>query len=130
MNTKKIVSIVALTMVVLAASSMNVTAMPQIPEFYWGYAILDGELAPIGTVITVEEYYTGQVVGSYRIEYEGIYGLSVMIDDPASKDRDEGATNGEPLTWKINGIECSTPAPGADTAKSGGINGYFSLVAP
>ena len=133
MNTKKIASIVALTMVVLAAGSMNVAAMPQIPETYWGYAILDGELAPIGTQITVEEYDTGQVVGSYTAQYDGIYAglyvMMVLIDDPGSKDRDEGATNGAPLTWKINGIECCTPAPGTDKAESGKINHYFTIIA-
>jgi len=132
MNTKKIASIVAFTMVVLAAGSMNVAAIPQIPEAYWGYAILDGELAPIGTEITVEVYGTGEVVGWYTTQYGGIYaGIYVMqvnIDDPGSE-KDEGATNGEPLTWKINGIECSTPAPGTDIAESGKINNYFTIVA-
>ena len=132
MNTKKIALIVVLTMVVLAAGSMNAVAIPQIPETYWGYAILDGELAPIGTEITVEEYDTGQIVGSYTTQYGGIYtGLYVMmvlIDDPGSE-KDEGATNGEPLTWKINGIECSTPAPGTDIAESGKFNSYFTIVA-
>lgn len=134
MNTKKIASIVVLTMVVLVAGSMNVAAIPQIPETYWGYAVLDGELAPVGTQITVEEYDTGQIVGSYTTQYGGIYaGLYIMevgIDDPTSKDRDEGAIKGAPLTWKINGIECSTPAPGTDKAESGRFNSYFSIVAP
>lgn len=132
MNTKKIASIVALTMVVLVAGSMNVAAIPQIPEAYWGYVILDAEPAPIGTQITVEVYDTGEVVGLYTTQYGGIYaGIYVMkigIDDPASE-KDEGAANGESLTWKIHGIECSTPAPGTDIAESWKINNNFTIVA-
>ena len=129
---KKIASIVALTMVVLVAGSMNVAAIPQIPEYYWGYAVLDGELAPIGTQITVEVYGTGEEVGSYTTQYDGIYAgiyvMKVRIDDPTSE-KDEGATKGEHLTWKINGIDCSTPAPRTDKAESGKVNRYFSIVA-
>jgi len=132
METKKLALISALTIGLLAAGSLNAVAIPQIPETYWGYALLNDQPAPIGTQITVEVYGTGEVVGSYTIEYggvySGIYAMDVMIDNPESI-KDEGADDGEPLTWKLNGIACSTPAPGTDTAQSGGINHNFSLIA-
>ena len=130
MNTKKIASVVVLSMVVLAAGSMIVAAMPpQIPDYYWGYATLNGEPAPIGTEVTVEVYGTGEVVGSYTIKYEdGLYVMKILIDDSGNPE-DGCAGNGDPLTFKLNGIECSTPAPGTQTAKSGGIHKNFSLVA-
>ena len=126
---KKTVSTTVLVMVMIATGGMIAAAMPQIPESYWGYAILNDKTAPIGTQVTVEVYGTGEAVGSSTIQYEeGLYVMKVMIDDPASPE-DEGAENGDPLTWKLNGIECSTPAPGTDTAQSGGINNNFSLIA-
>ena len=130
---KKMVSLILiLSLVIIAAAAgiMTVAAIPQIPESYWGYAILKDEPAPIGTQMTVEVYGTGEVVGSSTIQYEaGLYVMKVMIDDPASPE-DEGADNGDLLTWKLNGIECRIPALGTDTAESGGINNNFSIVAP
>ena len=132
MDRKKLALIGAVTLVGLAACSLNAEAIPQIPETYWGYAILNDQPAPIGTEITVEVYGTGEVVGSYKIEDGGVdsgtFVMEVMIDDPGSE-KDEGAEDGEPLTWKLNGIACSMPAPGTDTAESGGINHNFSLIA-
>ena len=129
---KTVPLILILSLAIIAAAgimTVTVTAIPQIPESYWGYAILNDDPAPIGTKVTVEVYSTGEVVGSYTIQYEaGVYVMEVRIDDPASP-KDEGAENGEPLTWKLNGIECSTPAPGADTAESGKINDNFTIVA-
>jgi len=127
---KRVSLILILSLVIIAATGiMTVTAIPQLPEAYWGYVILNDEPAPIGTKVTVEVYSTGEVVGSYTIQYEGgIYVMEVRIDDPASH-KDEGAENGDLLTWKLNGIECSTPAPGTDTAESGGINNNFTIVA-
>ena len=115
--------------IVLIISITTVAATPPIPESYWGYATLNGAPAAYGTSITVEVEGTGEVVGSTTVEYSnGGYSLDVKFDDPDTGE-DEGANDGDKLTWKINSIECSTPAPGADTATPGGTNSNFNLIA-
>nr|QNO54848.1 hypothetical protein PAHOCELH_00009 [Methanosarcinales archaeon ANME-1 ERB7] len=115
--------------VVLIISITIVAATPPIPESYWGYATLNGAPAAYGTSITVEVYGTGEVVGSTTVEYaNGGYSLDLKFDDPDTGE-DEGANEGDKLTWKISGIECSTPAPGTDTATPGGTNSNFNLTA-
>ena len=115
--------------IILIVCITTVSATPPIPESYWGYATLNGAPAPYGTSITVDVYGTGEVVGSTTVQDpNGGYSLDVRFDDSDTPE-DEGANDGDQVTWKINAIECSTPAPGTDTATPGGRNDNFNIAA-
>ena len=127
--TNKIIWKHILSAIVLIACIPIVSATPPIPESYWGYATLNGVPAPNGTSITVEVYGTSEVVGNTTVQYpNGGYSLDIIFNDTDTAE-DEGADKEDTLTWKINGINCSIPAPGTDTATSGGTNGNFNLTA-
>jgi len=117
-----------LSVLLIICSALLVSAYPQIPEKYWGYAMLNGELAPAGTNITVEVTNTSEIVGSVLIEENGLYELDVTFDD-LNTTEDGGAEENDSLTWYIAGTECTTPAPGIDKANSGKINGNFTIEA-
>lgn len=112
--------------------SFSISVFPQIPrlvpEAYWGTAFVDGNPAPEGTKITVEVYDTGEIVGSGIVGNNGLYSVDVIFDNEQTPE-DEGANEGDKLTWKINGIPTYLPAPGEDTANSGGVNSNFNVVA-
>ncbi|MCD4811281.1 hypothetical protein K8R14_01585, partial [bacterium] len=127
--TNKIICKRILSAIVLIACIPIVSATPPIPESYWGYATFNGVPAPDGTSITVEVYGTGEVVGNTTVQYpNGGYSLDIIFNDTDTAE-DEGANREDALTWKINEINCSVPAPGIDTATSGGTNSNFNLTA-
>ena len=127
-STDKMRKIITLATVLLVCIAI-VSALQPIPESRVGYATLNEAPATYGTPITVEVYNTGEVVGSTTVQYpDGGYSLDIIFDDPDTPE-DEGANEGDQLTWKINGIDCSTPALGTDTATPGGINNNFNLTA-
>lgn len=107
---------------------VTISAFPPIPEKYWGYAYLDGELVSAGTSITVKVTGTSELVGSNLSGEGGLYSLDIIFDDPDTA-ADEGADNNDQLTWYISGNECTTPASGDDTAINGTINSNFNIQA-
>ncbi len=114
--------------IILAACIQTASAIPPIPESYWGYATLNGAPAAIGTSVTVEVYDTGEIIGSTSVQYEnGGYSINVEFDDPNTSE-DEGANEGNKLTWKVGGIICSTPAQETDIVTSGKANSDFVLI--
>ena len=129
MKKTEIVIIIGLLALIAIATTTVVVAIPQIPESYWGNATLDDAPAANGTSITVEVYGTGEVVGNTTVNTSsGGYTLSVLISNESIPD-DNHALNGDNLTWKIDGINCSVPAPGTDTAVIEGINSNFNISA-
>jgi len=127
-DTNKIICKYILSAIVLIACIPIVSAIPPTPESYWGYTTLNGAPVPDGTSITVEVYGTGEEVGNTTVQYpDGGYSLDIIFNDPDTPE-DEGANEGDALTWKINGINCSIPAPGTDTATPGGTNSNFNLT--
>jgi uncharacterized delta-60 repeat protein len=122
---RKIIILATVLLVCIAI----VSALQPIPESRVGYATLNEAPATYDTPITVEVYNTGEVVGSTTVQYpDGGYSLDIIFDDPDTPE-DEGANEGDQLTWKINSIDCSTPAPGTDTATPGGRNNNFNIAA-
>ena len=114
--------------IILTACLQIASANPPISESYWGYATLNGVPAANGTSVTVEVYDTGEIIGNTTVQYEnGGYSINVEFDDPNTPE-DEGANEGNKLTWKVGGIVCSTPAQGTDIATSGTSNSDFVLV--
>ena len=104
------------------------SAIPPIPESYWGYASIDGIPALYGTSITIEVYGTGEEVGNTTVQFpNGGYSLDIIFDGSDSS-YDEGADEGNTLLWKLGGVICTTPAQGSDVATSGKANNDFDLV--
>ena len=62
-------------------------------------------------------------------EHQGWYSLDVIFDDPETTGVDEGASEGNPLVWKLGGQITSTPAAGSDTASPGANNYPFNIEA-
>jgi len=98
-----------------------------VPESYIGYAMLDGEVASFGLSINVKTG-TSETVGSATTEDSGAFSLDVIFDNPDTT-QDEGADEGDSLTWYISGNECTSPAAGSDTANSGNHNSNFVIQA-
>jgi len=125
---KKIGIVIVVISIVIATTTV-VVAPPMTPESYDGYATLDGATAPIGTLIRVEVYGTGEVVSESSVtKANGGYTVTVCVSDE-DKPNDNYALNGSQLTWKMDGIECSIPAPGTDTAVSERVNHNFNITA-
>ena len=102
---------------------LNAGAFPQIPEYYQGTVTVDGSSPPTGTEVKATSA-SGDTFTTNTLDASGTYAINILIDDPNST-ADEGATNGESLTWYVNGIAASTPA--SDTASSGNVNTGFSI---
>ena len=72
------------------------------PEIYWGYAYLDSQLAPNGTLLVVEtalgEHLVNQTL-PVNPAFNGSYSISVPFDNPNSP-QDEGADPNESIVWK------------------------------
>ncbi|MBE0525246.1 MAG: hypothetical protein IBX40_13090 [Methanosarcinales archaeon] len=102
------------------------SAIPPIPESYWGYASINGIPTSNDTSITVEIYGTGEEVGNTTVQFpNGGYSLDIIFDD-SDTSYDEGADEGNALIWKLGGVVCDTPTN--DVATSGKVNNDFNLV--
>ncbi len=98
------------------------------PESYIGHATLDGQPAPSGLSITVKVTGTSETVGSATTGDGGAFSLDVIFDNPDTPE-DEGAKEGDLLTWYLAGNECTSPVSGEDTANSGSSNLNFDIEA-
>lgn len=82
----------------------SVAAMPPLPTTFFGDVIVNGESAPVGTVVSGwvgDTKYIEFVVGSYDHEV-GRYTLDFPGDDPDTQNL-EGAREGEIVTFKVDG---------------------------
>lgn len=126
MNKKSIVW--ALIFAILIAAAI---AVPPNPEVYWGYVYVEGDKAEAGNILTVQGP-TGELLGNQTLPVDisktGSYAINIIFDDPITP-ADEGAAEGDVLTWKLNGVIVSSPAPGTDTAQSGKTNNNFRIDA-
>lgn len=118
-------AVVLLLVFILSASAQDMPRL--VPEAYWGIALIDGIPASQDSEITAEIQETGEVVGRAGVmDDEGLYSLDVIFDNDLTEE-DEGAEEGQLLLWRINGMLCDTPAPGADLANSGSVNANFTI---
>jgi len=115
-------AVLALLMIIGFVTTLN----PPSFEGYIGYVVINGELVPEGTLITVEVTGTGEIVAGTTVGENGRFALTIEIVDPID-DGDGKANRGDPLTWRIYGLECTTPLPGADIAESGKINEDYTI---
>lgn len=117
-----------MSIIIFIAFIQTVSAIPPIPESYWGYATINGAPAVNGTSITVEVHDTREIIASTTVQYQnGGYSLNIEFDDPNTSE-DEGVNEGDKLTWKLGNSICSDPAQGTDIATSIKTNSNFNLV--
>ena len=81
---------------------------PPMPGVFWGTATMDGNNVSVGDVITA--YDSDDVLcGTFIVNTEGYYGyFGVNGDNLNTTLVDEGATEGDTITFYINGIEAGT----------------------
>jgi len=119
--------VILLLILILGSAAQDMPRM--VPEAYWGTALVDGIPAPTDSEITAEVQDTGEIVGTAKVmDGKGLYSLDVIFDNDLTE-ADEGAEEGQQLLWRVNGIPCDTPAPGADAANSGTANANFTISA-
>jgi len=107
------------------------TAVPLNPEVYWGFVYIEGEFAPDGSVLSVETVDGELLVNQTLPEdpgYPGSYYVEIPFDNPHTS-QDEGADDGEQITWKLDGVVTLDPAAGEDTAETGMTNNNFTITA-
>ena len=87
---------------------MNVSfALKPAPASFYGSISIRGNEARSGTII--EAYDSNHVLcGRFVVQQEGKYGLLICVGDDPSTVADEGAVNGENLTFYINGIRADS----------------------
>jgi len=125
--TKNIISLSILLIMLKISTFVSATN----PEAYWGFVTLDGAPAPDGISVTVGVCGTGEIVGSTTTVTwggnPGAYTLDIVFDD-TNTEADEGAYPNNPVVWKVNGFNATTPAPCTDTAVSGNSNNNFNIL--
>lgn len=77
---------------------------------YWGYVSIDG-ITKSGALVTVYDN-SGKELASTTSIQDATYQVTVPFDDPATQS-DEGAVDGETITFKVNGKDVSSRAIGA-----------------
>ena len=80
---------------------VDISFTPYFCDFWSVATILDGQPVQIGDVITAKDP-EGTICGVHTVEHEGAYLLHVYGDDPTTPDEDEGADDGDVITFYIN----------------------------
>jgi hypothetical protein len=99
------------------ASAPNISYIPDnlVPtnswmNFYGLECTLDGQLLPVGSVITVRDP-EGILCGEFTVTQAGRYGLLPVYGGDLSTQVDEGAVPGDSLHFYINGILATVAGP-------------------
>ena len=97
--------ILVISFLIIVGGCMGiVSASVNPPVFceFWGYITLDGEPAPLGTVITVSDP-DGVLIGLLTVDnIEGVYGYLRAVGDESTPG-DQGAEDGDVMTFYVNG---------------------------
>lgn len=94
-------------------------------EIYEGYVLINGEMAPNGTSVSVEVSGTSEFIGDTILsDSDGSYSIFLRMDSPYTK-KDDGAESGDKLVWYINGEMADRPAPLTDLFEPNKINSFF-----
>ena len=105
---------------IIATLSLLSSAIPLIPEAYSGVAYINGEYAAQGTKISASSA-SGDKWESNAASNLGEWSLDITLDDPDTS-VDEGAAEGEKITWYINDKKASVEGVSEDYANSGESN--------
>ncbi|MFH1788214.1 MAG: hypothetical protein ABH834_02390 [Candidatus Altiarchaeota archaeon] len=129
MRTRNSLYCITVAFILFAIFTSSITYIPKnVPEAYWGYVFIDSQPAPAGTQVQVLSSSTGELVGSGVVSDDtGLYTVLVVFDNDLDNVTDEGADEGERLTWFVGGLEASVPSAGEDVASSGNHNTDFNV---
>jgi hypothetical protein len=79
-------------------------------NFYGLNCTLDGQLLPVGSVVTVCDP-EGILCGAFTVTQVGRYGLLPVYEDDPWTQVDEGAAPGDSLQFYINGVLATVTGP-------------------
>jgi hypothetical protein len=117
---KRTISILAL---VIACGAGAAHAQAPVADFFSASSTLDGAALPMGA--TIEAFDAQNVRCGYAVaNSDGSFLIHVYGNDPITPAIDEGAQDGEMLTWKLQGITLQS----TDTTWIGNIIGAFADV--
>jgi len=89
---------------VLACGAGAAHAQAPVADFYSTTSTMNG--APIAPGTTIEAYDTDGIrCGNAIANADGSFLIHVYGNDPMTPSADEGAREGEALTWKLNGYD-------------------------
>jgi hypothetical protein len=88
------------------------SAVPSVMDLYSMNVSIDGLQATAGTVVEVLDA-RGNILGSRAVSDNGVLGILHLMGDVSTTEDDEGAVNGEVLTFRIQGsdVELVTEEP-------------------
>lgn len=115
-----------LALLLIVYSAKVVLAIPPLPEFYHGYAVVNDSLAPAGTSVLVEISDTGEIVGNTTTDSKGGFHLTLYFSE-TDNSSDNLVCSGDELKWGVNYISTVFPGIGRDTASSGEVNDLFLI---
>ncbi len=117
-----------------AAGSLNEPVSATLhPTPFWVNAFstestLDGRPLAVGDIVTAFDPL-GVLIGRFEVETEGKYGLMALYMDDPSTAIDEGATPGETISFKINGLPAEVLGPHQPVWSSNGDILLLNLAA-
>lgn len=85
-----------------AGSGQVVNPTPFFCSYYDNATTYNGQLVKPGTIITAYDN-NGVLCGYFEVHTEGAYGFMPVYGDDNTSTTDEGAKEGEPITFRING---------------------------
>jgi hypothetical protein len=117
---KRMMMVMAL-MITCAAGAAN--AQAPVADFFSATSTMDGGMLPMGT--TIEAYDAQNIRCGYAMaNADGSFLIHVYGNDPITPAIDEGAQDGEMLTWKMEGVALTA----AQTLWISNIIGAFSDI--
>jgi len=96
---------------------------------FWGTATYNGNNVEDGDVIKAYDPQGVHCGTAYYVS-DGNYGIHVSGDDPSTSDTDEGATEGDAITFKINGKTASIVSGSNTWTNNGSVECNLSYTAP
>lgn len=116
-------------LVIIIALIGTVSAVPLLPAEFWGSVTINGDPAPVGTIITA--WIEGNESGSLTLDTAGFYGGYAIFDKRLLVCGGEGDV-GKIVTFFVNGVKASETAvytPGSSTRldlTTPGVKGDFN----
>jgi len=99
-----ILSVIVLSAIMLSCLVLDsAIAYPPIAAEFYGVVLINLSVAPAGTNITAYDP-DGVLCGSFQVVNEGYFGLLSCNGDDVSTAADEGASDGENITFYINDL--------------------------
>jgi len=78
-----------------------IAAPPELPTAYYGKLEVNGELAPVGTVVSA--WIDNEKYAEFVVHTKGYYGLLPVNGDDISSEKKDGGVRGDLVRFEING---------------------------